>query len=169
MSWRTAREMQESNRTSPSSRVPLQRVAPKTECKRLHVQCHGNGLEFLYGDWVVSGSNYLAVHHVAAPSQPMMVNLVKLCGVRLAIRLFTALHWCCLLHRHHLLLHRHHLHHGHGVLHLHLRKHSGVARPTLHPAKWAGAELQGRVRMERAGQATAANDLGPEAAADRAV
>jgi hypothetical protein len=25
------------------------------------------------------------------------------------------------------------------------------------------------VRMERAGQATAANDLGPEAAADRAV
>jgi hypothetical protein len=43
-----------------------------------------------------------------------------------------------------------------------------VARPTLHPAKWAGAELQGRVRMERAGQATAANDLGPEAAADRA-
>ena len=161
--------MQESNRTSPSSRVPLQRVAPKTECKRLHVQCHGNGLEFLYGDWVVSGSNYLAVHHVAAPSQPMMVNLVKLCGVRLAIRLFTALHWCCLLHRHHLLLHRHHLHHGHGVLHLHLRKHPGVARPTLHPAKWAGAELQGRVRMERAGQATAANDLGPEAAADRAV
>lgn len=160
--------MQESNRTSPSSRVPLQRVAPKTECKRLHVQCHGNGLEFLYGDWVVSGSNYLAVHHVAAPSQPMMVNLVKLCGVRLAIRLFTALHWCCLLHRHHLLLHRHHLHHGHGVLHLHLRKHPGVARPTLHPAKWAGAELQGRVRMERAGQATAANDLGPEAAADRA-
>ena len=161
--------MQESNRTSPSSRVPLQRVAPKTECKRLHVQCHGNGLEFLYGDWVVSGSNYLAVHHVAAPSQPMMVNLVKLCGVRLAIRLFTALHWCCLLHRHHLLLHRHHLHHGHGVLHLHLRIHPGVARPTLHPAKWAGAELQGRVRMERAGQATAANDLGPEAAADRAV
>ena len=160
--------MQESNRTSPSSRVPLQRVAPKTECKRLHVQCHGNGLEFLYGDWVVSGSNYLAVHHVAAPSQPMMVNLVKLCGVRFAIRLFTALHWCCLLHRHHLLLHRHHLHHGHGVLHLHLRKHPGVARPTLHPAKWAGAELQGRVRMERAGQAIAVNDLGPEAAADRA-
>ena len=152
--------MQESNRTSPSSRVPLQRVAPKTECKRLHVQCHGNGLEFLYGDWVVSGSNYLAVHHVAAPSQPMMVNLVKLCRVRLAIRLFTALHWCCLLHRHH-------LHHGHGVLH-HLRKHPGEARPTLHPAKWAGAELQGRVRMERAGQATAANDLGPGAAADRA-
>lgn len=161
MSWRTAREMQESNRTSPSSRVPLQRVAPKTECKRLHVQCHGNGLEFLYGDWVVSGSNYLAVHHVAAPSQPMMVNLVKLCGVRFAIRLFTALHCCCLLHRHH-------LHHGHGVLHR--RIHPGVlARPTLHPAKWAGAELQGRVRMERAGQATAANDLGPEAAADRAV
>ena len=160
MSWRIAREMQESNRTSPSSRVPLQRVAPKTECKRLHVQCHGNGLEFLYGDWVVSGSNYLAVHHVAAPSQPMMVNLVKLCGVRFAIRLFTALHCCCLLHRHH-------MHHGHGVLHL--RIHPGVARPTLHPAKWAGAELQGRVRMERAGQATAANDLGPEAAADRAV
>ena len=164
MSWRTAREMQESNRTSPSSRVPLQRVAPKTECKRLHVQCHGNGLEFLYGDWVVSGSNYLAVHHVAAPSQPLLVNLVKLCGVRFAIRLFTALHCCCLLHRHRW----HHLHHGHGVLHR--RIHPGVlARPTLHPAKWAGAELQGRVRMERAGQATAVNDLGPEAAADRAV
>lgn len=156
MSWRTAREMQESNRTSPSSRVPLQRVAPKTECKRLHVQCHGNGLEFIYGDWVVSGSNYLAVHHVAAPSQPLLVNLVKLCGVRFAIRLFTALHCCCLLHHHGLVLHR--------------RIHPGVlARPTLHPAKWAGAELQGRVRMERAGQATAANDLGPEAAADRAV
>ena len=154
--------MQESNRTSPSSRVPLQRVAPKTECKRLHVQCHGNGLEFLYGDWVVSGSNYLAVHHVAAPSQPLLVNLVKLCGVRFAIRLFTALHCCCLLHRHH-------LHHGHWVLHR--STHPGVlARPTLHPAKWAGAELQGRVRMERAGQATAVqNDLGPEAAADRAV
>ena len=154
--------MQESNRTSPSSRVPLQRVAPKTECKRLHVQCHGNGLEFLYGDWVVSGSNYLAVHHVAAPSQPLLVNLVKLCGVRFAIRLFTALHCCCLLHRHRC------LHHGHGVLLLHLRIHV-LDRPTLHPAKWAGAELQGRVRMERAGQATAANDLGPEAAADRAV
>ena len=163
MSWRTAREMQESNRTSPSSRVPLQRVAPKTECKRLHVQCHGNGLEFLYGDWVVSGSNYLAVHHVAAPSQPLLVNLVKLCGVRFAIRLFTALHCCCLLHRHH-------LHHGHGHGVLHRRIHHGVlTRPMLHPAKWAGAELQGRERMERAGQATAANDLGPEAAADRAV
>ena len=168
MSWRTAREMQESNRTSPSSRVPLQRVAPKTECKRLHVQCHGNGLEFIYGDWVVSGSNYLAVHHVAAPSQPLLVNLVRgLIVVRFAIRVCTALH-CCLLHRHR---HRHR-HHVHGVLHRHPRGnvHGVLARlVTLHPAKWAGAELQGRVRMERAGQATAANDLGPEAAADRAV
>ena len=151
--------MQESNRTSPSSRVPLHRVAPRTECKRLHVQCHGNGLEFLYGDWVVSGSNYLAVHHVAAPSQPLLVNLERVpLDDRFAIRLFTALHCCCLLHRHY-------LHHGHGVLHRRI-PHGAV---TLHPAKWAGAELQGRVRMERAGQATAANDLGPEAAADRAV